>query len=107
MNKIASAKYLHIENYIQKIKFVSHKQHFFVFLPLEMQKRLKQTKVYHTFCYFAWKETTHKPLKVASAKNLFSSVYVLVQLASKNVFILCDNWKTLLFMKVYRNSEIL
>ena len=71
MNKIASAKYLHIENYIQKIKFVSHKQHFFVFLPLEMQKRLKQTKVYHTFCYFAWKETTHKPLKVASAKNLF------------------------------------
>ena len=55
MNKIASAKYLHIENYIQKIKFVSHKQHFFVFLPLEMQKRLKQTKVYHTFCYFAFK----------------------------------------------------
>ena len=47
---------------------------YFVFLPLEMQKRLKHTKVYHALCYFAWKETIHKPLKVAPAKILFSSV---------------------------------
>ena len=73
----------------------------------KFKKRLKQTKVYHTFCYFVLKETTYKPLKVASAKNLFSSVYVLVQLASMNVFILCDNRRTLLFMKLYRNAEIL
>ena len=32
---------------------------------------------------------------------------LLVQLASMNVLILRDNWKTLLFMKVYRYSEIL
>ena len=50
---------------------------YFVFLPLEMQKRLKQTKVCHAFSYFIWKETTHKPLKVAAAKSLFSSVYII------------------------------
>ena len=50
---------------------------YFVFLPLEMQKRLKQTKVCHAFSYFVWKETTHKPLKVAAANSLFSSVYVI------------------------------
>ena len=50
---------------------------YFVFLPLEMQKRLKQTKVCHTFSYFTWKEITHKPLKVAAAKSLFSSVYII------------------------------
>ena len=53
---------------------------YFVFLPLEMQKRLKQTKVCHAFSYFIWKETTHKPLKVAAAIILFilfSSVYVI------------------------------
>ena len=50
---------------------------YFVFLPLEMQKRLKQTKVCHAFSYFVWKETTHKPLKVAAANILFSSVYVI------------------------------
>ena len=35
---------------------------YFVFLPLEIQKRLEQTKVYHAFSYFVWKETSHKPL---------------------------------------------
>ena len=50
---------------------------YFVFLPLEMQKRLKQTKVCHMFSYFIWKETTHKPLKVAAAKSLFASVYII------------------------------
>ena len=50
---------------------------YLVLLPLEMQRRLKQTKIYHTFSYFVWKETTHKPLKVAAAKSLFSSVYII------------------------------
>ena len=50
---------------------------YFVFLPLEMQKRLEQTKVYHTFSYFVWKETSHKPLKVAAAITIFSGVYVI------------------------------
>ena len=48
-----------------------------VVLPLEMQRGLKQTKVHHTFFYAVWKETTHKPLKVAAAKTLFSSAYAI------------------------------
>ena len=51
---------------------------YFVFLPLEVQKRLEQTKVYHVFSCFVWKETSHKPLKVPAAITLFSSVYVTV-----------------------------
>ena len=50
---------------------------YFVFLPLEMEKRLKQTKACHAFSYFVWKVTTHKPLKVAATTSLFSSVYVI------------------------------
>ena len=50
---------------------------YFVFLPLEIQKGLKQTKVCHTFSYFICKETTHKPLKVAAAKSHFSGVYII------------------------------
>ena len=42
-----------------------------------MKKRLEQTKVYHSFSYFVWKETTHKPLKRAAAKNPFTSGYVI------------------------------
>ena len=49
----------------------------YVALPLEMQKRLKQTKLYHSFSYFVWRETTRKTLKVAVAKTLFSSVYII------------------------------
>ena len=52
---------------------------YFVFLPLEMQKRLKQTKVCHAFSYFVWKETTHKPLKVAAAKSLYFLFYVITK----------------------------
>ena len=50
---------------------------YFIFLSLEMQKRLEQTKVYHVLSYFVWKEMTHKPLKVVAAKPLFSSVFVI------------------------------
>ena len=63
--------------YLLKTKFAPHKQYFFVFLPLELQKRFQQTKVYHAFSYFAWKETTHKHLKMAASKTLFYSVYVI------------------------------
>ena len=51
---------------------------YFGFLPLEMQKRLKQTKVCHAFSYFVLKETTHKPLKVAAANSLFSAYSMLL-----------------------------
>ena len=50
---------------------------YLVFLPLEMQGRLKHTKVYHTLFNFVWKKTTNKPLKVAAAKTYFSSLHVI------------------------------
>ena len=47
-----------------------------VFSSLEMQIRLIQTKVYYTLFHSVWKETSHKPLKVAAAKEVFpKSVY--------------------------------
>ena len=63
----------------KKTKFAFISSIYLVFLPLEMQKRLKQTQVYHTFFffYFIWKETTLKPLNVPAAKALFSNEYVI------------------------------
>ena len=42
-----------------------------------MQRRLEQTKQYYRLCYFVWKETSHKPIKVATAKMSFPSVYII------------------------------
>ena len=42
-----------------------------------MQKRLTQTKVYYKFFNSVSKEASHKPLKVAAAKNYFPSVFIL------------------------------
>ena len=61
----------------RKLNLILSSSIYFVFLPLEMQKRLKQTIVCHAFSYFVWNKTTHKPLKVAAAKSLFSSVYII------------------------------
>ena len=44
---------------------------------LEMQRRLEQTKQYYRLCYFVWKETSHKPIKVATAKMSFPSEYII------------------------------
>ena len=64
-----------------------------------MQKALEQTKVYHAFSCFVWKETNHKPLKVAAAKTFFSIVYVIGTTCFDECVLLCYNWKTSLFMK--------
>ena len=43
---------------------------YLVVLPLQMQRGLKQTKVYHTFFFhFVCKEATEKRLKAAEAKR--------------------------------------
>ena len=42
-----------------------------------MQRRLTQTKVYHELFYSVWKETSHKPWKVAVATTSFPSVYIM------------------------------
>ena len=71
---------LHIKSniFIWKTKFASLSSSiYFIFLPLEMQIRLEQTKICHAFSYFVWKEMNNKPLKVSAAKSRFSSVYVI------------------------------
>ena len=82
-----------------------HMQYLFILLT-SRNARATETNQSIRF-YSVWKETTHKPLKVAAAKP-FSPVYMLlVQLASMSIFILYDNWKTLLFIIVYRYSVII
>ena len=81
---------------------------YLVFLPLEMQGKLKQTKVYHMFVLLVLKETNDKSSKSGSSKNPFlQCTCYWYNLLRWMFFILCENWKALLFMIVYRYSEIL
>ena len=50
---------------------------YLVFFSLEIQRRLVQIKVYYKLCYSVWKETSHKPLKVAAATESFPNVYII------------------------------
>ena len=78
------------------------------FLPLKMQKRLKQTQSLRHVSLLCLKRNNPQTFKCGSCSVApFSPACMsLVQLVSINVFILCDNWKTLLFIKVNRYSEI-
>ena len=69
-------KYLH-----RKTKFLFHKQYVFdLLLP-------RNAKTAHTTNFYSfWKETSHKPLKLAAAMKFFPSVRTIVQIASMNVF---------------------
>ena len=62
--------------------------------------------VYHTFFYFVWKETTHRPLSDNSKNPFLQCVCYWYNLLRWMFFILSDNWKTLHFIIVYRYSEI-
>ena len=62
---------------------------YFVVFPLEMQKRLKQTKVYRAFSHFVLKEMTHKPSKMPAARTLFFSVYVIATTCFDECFLFC------------------
>ena len=65
-----------------------------------MQGRLKLTN-YTAFL----KEVAQKPLRVTAAKTVFCSVYFVgTTRYDEFFFALCDNWKTLLFIIVYRFS---
>ena len=80
---------------------------YLVFLPLEMKRRLKQTKVYYTFFLLYLKRSKPQTFKSGSCKSLFLQyVCYWYNLLWWIFFILCDNWKTFLFIIVYRYSEI-
>ena len=75
-------------------------------LLLEMQTRLLQTKVYHTFFLFCLKKDDPQTFKSSSCKSSFLQyVYILLlQFVSMNVF--CSMWwKILLFIKIRCYSE--
>ena len=59
-----------------------------IFSSLEMQRTLIQIKAYCKLFYSVWKEASHKPLKVAAAKNSF---------LSDTFFVPWNDWKTLFF----------
>ena len=83
---------------------------YLAFFSRGVQRRVIQTKVYHKFFYFVWKETTHKPSthkSIETAKKLFSSVYLIGTTCFNKLFYSCDNWKTLFFIKAYCYPEAL
>ena len=79
---------------------------YFVFLPPEMQKRLEQTEVYTRFLIFFKKKRPTNLSKWQLQNPFLQRVCYWYNLLRWMFFILCDNWKTLLFMKVCRYSEI-
>ena len=71
---------------------------YFVFLPLEMQKKTQTDQSIPRVFLLCLKTATHKPLKVAAAKTIFSSAMCVCywySLLRWMFFILCDKWKTL------------
>ena len=65
---------------------------------LELQRRLIQVKVHKKIFHSVSKETTHKPSKVAAAKNVSSCVHVIDSI----IFLISfDNWKLLFFANVF------
>ena len=81
---------------------------YFAFFPLEMQK--KKTRTDQSIpCVFPLcvKRNDPQSFKSGSCKNCFlQSVCYYHNFLRWMFFILCDTWKKLLFMKVYRCSDI-
>ena len=71
--------------YIQKSKFASHKQYLFSLLTTRNAKKTQTDQSIPHVWLLCLKKTTHIPLKVAAAKTLSSSVFVISKLASRNV----------------------
>ena len=69
---------------------------YLAFLPLEMHKKLEQTKVYQEFFLLCLKRNDPQTFKSGSCKNPFlQCVCYCYNLLRWMFFILCDNWKTL------------
>ena len=60
-----------------KLNVLPIKSIYLVFSSRKRQIRLIQIKVYYKRFYSVWKETSHKPLKVTTAKNTFPNMYII------------------------------
>ena len=72
--------YFSISDYLSiygKLNFLPINSIYLVFSSLEMQRRVIQIKTHDKLFYSVWKESSHKPLKVAAAKNYFPGVYII------------------------------
>ena len=79
----------------------------FVLLPLEMQKRTRTDQSIPRIFLLCLKRNVPQTFKSGSCKNPFlQCVCYCYNLLQWMFFILCDNWKALLFMKVCHYSEI-
>ena len=78
---------------------------YFVFFSSRNAKKTQTDQSTSLLFLLCLKKRTHKPLKWHLQKPFSLVRTLLVYLVSMNVFILCDNWKTLIFVKVYRYSE--
>ena len=82
--------------------------YFYIVMMIEKKKELCRRKCTTRFLHcLKRKDSTRKPLKIETAKNLLSNRYLIgttwVQCMS---FTVCDNRKTLFSIKVYRCFEI-
>ena len=60
-----------------KLNLLPIKSIYLVFSSRKRQIRLIQIKVYYKRFYSVWKETSHKPLKVTTAKITFPNMYII------------------------------
>ena len=80
---------------------------YFVFEPLEMQKKTRTDQGIPRVFLLCLKRNNPQTFKSGSCINPFlQSVCYCYNLLRWMFFILCDNWTTLLFMKVCRYFEI-
>ena len=80
---------------------------YFVFWPLEMQKKTRTDQSIPRVFLVCLKRNNPETFKSGSCKNFFlQCVCYRYNFLWWMFFILCDNWKTLLFMKVCCCSEI-
>ena len=75
---------------------------YFVLLPLEIQKKTRTDQSIPRICLLCLKRNDPQTFKSGSCKNSFlQCVCYCYNLLRWMFFVLCDNWKTLLFMKVW------
>ena len=77
-------KYLHV---CRKLNLLLVNSTYLIVPALLKQRRLIQTKVHFKSCYSVRIEAAHKPSKVAAAKKLFSSVYVINAICFNECFL--------------------
>ena len=89
--------------YKQKTKFTSCKQYLFPFLT---SRYAKKTRADQTIPLVFSKEMARKPLKVAAAKTLFFSVYIIATTCFDEYFLFyvitrrhCFSWKFIVTLK--------